>query len=56
MGGAGGLLTEQRAVAVARCMSAGEGGRSEVRSRAVLALATAASFPFSEGLRDLFQV
>lgn len=53
--GAGGLLTEQRAVSVARCMSAGEGGRSELRSRAVLALANAASFPFSEGLRELVQ-
>lgn len=54
--GSGGLMTEQRAVAVARCMSAGEGCRSELRSKAVLALANAASFPFSEGLRDLVQV
>eukprot|EP00752_Nemacystus_decipiens_P005910 g5342.t1 len=54
-GGSGGLTTEQRAVAVARCMSAGEGCRSELRSKAVLALANAASFPFSEGLRDLVQ-
>lgn len=54
--GAGGLLTEQRAVAVARCISSGEGGRSEIRSRAVLALANAASFPFSDGLRELVQV
>lgn len=54
--GAGGLITEQRAVAVARCISAGEGGQSEIRSRAVLALANAASFPFSDGLRELMQV
>ncbi|CAN0552926.1 unnamed protein product, partial [Ectocarpus sp. 12 AP-2014] len=53
--GASGLTTEQRAVAVARCMSPGEGCRSELRSRAVLALANAASFPFSEGLRELVQ-
>ncbi|CAN0049104.1 unnamed protein product, partial [Ectocarpus sp. 4 AP-2014] len=52
---ASGLTTEQRAVAVARCMSPGEGCRSELRSRAVLALANAASFPFSEGLRELVQ-
>ena len=51
-----GLTTEQRAVAVARCMSAGEGRRSELRSKAVLALANAASFPFSDGLRTLVQV
>ncbi|CAM9795603.1 unnamed protein product [Ascophyllum nodosum] len=50
-----GLTTEQRAVAVARCMSAGEGRRSELRSKAVLALANAASFPFSDGLRTLVQ-
>lgn len=56
MKGAGGLLTEQRAVAVARCISSGDGGRSEIRSRAVLALANAASFPFSDGLRELVQV
>ena len=55
-GGASGLTTEQRAVAVARCMSAGEGCRSELRSKAVLALANAACFPFSEGLRELVQV
>lgn len=55
VGGGGGRTTEQRAVAVARCMSAGEGCRSELRSKAVLALANAASFPFSEGLRDLVQ-
>lgn len=54
--GASGLTTERRAVAVARCMSAGEGCRSEHRSKAVLALANAASFPFSAGLRDLVQV
>lgn len=53
--GGGGLTTEQRAVAVARCMSPGEGCRSELRSKAVLALANAASFPFSEGLRGLVQ-
>lgn len=53
--GSGGVTTEQRAVAVARCMSAGEGCRSELRSKAVLALANAASFPFSGGLRDLVQ-
>lgn len=50
-----GVTTEQRAVAVARCMSAGEGRRSELRSKAVLALANAASFPFSAGLRMLVQ-
>lgn len=55
-GASGGLTTEQRAIAVARCMSPGEGCRSELRSKAVLALANAASFPFSEGLRDLVQV
>lgn len=55
-GASGGVTTEQRAIAVARCMSAGEGCRSELRSKAVLALANAASFPFSEGLRDLVQV
>lgn len=36
-------------------MSAGDGYRSELRSKAVLALANAASFPFSEGLRELVQ-
>lgn len=53
--GASGLTTERRAVAVARCMSSGEGCRSELRSKAVLALANAASFPFSDGLRELVQ-
>ncbi|CAM9874736.1 unnamed protein product, partial [Discosporangium mesarthrocarpum] len=51
----GGRTTEQRAEAVARCMSAGAGGCSELRSRAVLALARAASFPYSDGLWALVQ-
>ncbi|CAM9649315.1 unnamed protein product [Choristocarpus tenellus] len=51
----GGLTTELRAASTARSMSAGLGGHSELRSKAVLALANAASFPYSEGLWELVQ-